>query len=397
MPQTKREKKAAKNESDRLRSQARWLEQKHSGRTLREVQNADDVHETDQHVGNLRTHAPAWAPGAGSIVQLIPGSMRMVRDVAVEEVPAMTAYVAGPIFSRTGAVIAGRGNAARDERRGASVILATARSSSDPYMDAEDTLLFNVSRSRWVWFAPPDAPGQNVTRSPDNAGGPTSTCDPTIHSLADCAANGVEWSPPVQLQVGDAIFIQRGWWHCLLAEAGGVAISIEIRSGDIRGNAPRVFLCTYRHVGTRKPRPSGRDCDRKVARRVGWGSAASVLQLWTPALLVFEFQEANAEAIRKLKGKGKNNRFKPKTHNPEKCKPKKCERFTLTGIPCKKSDCCSWWPCHDWEELLKSVLASTIYVNMPDYIRSGRRHQGLYSSCGGFDGRSREAVVLLNY
>jgi hypothetical protein len=47
MPQTKREKKAAKNERDRLRFQARWLEQKHSGLTLREAQNADDVHETD--------------------------------------------------------------------------------------------------------------------------------------------------------------------------------------------------------------------------------------------------------------------------------------------------------------------------------------------------------------
>jgi hypothetical protein len=51
MPQTKREKKAAKYEGDRLRRQACWLEHKHSGRKLREAQNADDVHETDQTLG----------------------------------------------------------------------------------------------------------------------------------------------------------------------------------------------------------------------------------------------------------------------------------------------------------------------------------------------------------
>ena len=28
--------------------------------------------------------------------------------------------------------------------------------------------------------------------------------------------------------------------------------------------------------------------------------------------------------------------------------------------------------CRDWEEMLKSNLANTIYVNMPDYVRSGK-------------------------
>jgi len=49
-----------------------------------------------------------------------------------------------------------------------------------------------------------------------------------------------------------------------------------------------------------------------------------------------------------------------------------------------KSDCCSGWPCHDWEELLKSDLSETVYIHMPDFIRSekvndrgiGRPHSG---------------------
>jgi hypothetical protein len=90
----------------------------------------------------------------------------------------------------------------------------------------------------------------------------------------------------VVLEAGDAIYIQRGWWHCFLAEAGGVAIPIEIvskaKGSGVGGIAPKV----YRHVGTRHN--SGRSA-RKVARRVGWCSAASVRELWTPALAAYEF------------------------------------------------------------------------------------------------------------
>ena len=157
-----------------------------------------------------------------------------------------------------------------------------------------------------------------------------------------------------------------------------MAIPIEIVSGEasgVRGNAPRVF----RHVGTRNA-VSGRDCERGVARRLGWASAASVLELWTPALAVFEFQQANKKAIDKLKGLGKNNLFKPK----EGKSIRRCKRFDLKGIPCKRPDCCSLWPCHDWEELLAAEaraggLAKTVYAKMPDYIRSGR-HTDLYSN-----------------
>jgi hypothetical protein len=377
MPQTKREKKASKDERDRLRRQACRDKEKHSRRKLRVAQNADDAHEADHNVGLLRSSVPAWAPGAGSIVELIPGSVRMVIGVAAEEVPAMLAYLAKPLMHKAGATLAARGSVAGGERRGASVIVTTARSSSDPHMDGEDTLLFNVSGSRWAWFAPPNAARQDVPRSSSN-GGPTflpTTCDPSIHSRAECAANGVGWSLPVQLDAGDAIYIRRGWWHCLLSEAGGVAIAIEIVSTEVAGKG----TCVYRHVGTRKP-VSGRHCERTVARRAEWGSAASVLQLWTPALKVFKFQEDNAEEISKLKGIGKNNLFKPK---PDKCQSR-CKRFRLKGIPCKKVNCCSMWPCHEWEELLKSDLAITVYVDMPDYIRSGRQ-PGLHSSCGSSD------------
>jgi hypothetical protein len=324
----------------------------------------------------LRSSVPAswWAPGAGSIVELLLGSVRTVIAVAAEEVPAMLAYLAKPLMQTAGATLAARGSALGGERRGASVIVTTARSSSDPHMDGEDTLLFNVSGRRRVWFAPPNAARQDVPRSSSN-GGTTyldTTCDPSIHSRAECAANGVQWSEPVDLEAGDAIYIRRGWWHCLLSEAGGVAIPIEIVSAEGAGKG----TCVYRHVGTCKP--SGRCSDRTVARRAEWGSAASVLQLWAPALKVFEFQEDNAEHISKLKGIGRNNPFKPK--NPDKGQLR-CKRFRLKGIPCKKANCCSMWPCSEWEELLKSDLAMTVYVDMPDYIRSGRQ-PGLHSSCG---------------
>jgi hypothetical protein len=177
------------------------------------------------------------------------------------------------------------------------VILTTARSSIDPHKDAQDTLLLNVSCTRWAWFAPPKAAQDRVIlRSDALSGGPIFlplTCDSTkIHSLSHSAANGVEWSPPVTAASRGRNLHPERLVALLLAKVGGVVIPIEIESGKVRGNAPRVF----RHVGTRKPM-SWSHCDWNVSRRAGWGSAASVLQLWTPALAVFEFQEANMEPI----------------------------------------------------------------------------------------------------
>ena len=47
-----------------------------------------------------------------------------------------------------------------------------------------------------------------------------------------------------------------------------------------------------------------------------------------------------------------------------------CRGFNQKGIPCK-AFCCQESPCCDWEELLESDLAKTIYADMPESIRRG--------------------------
>ncbi len=47
-----------------------------------------------------------------------------------------------------------------------------------------------------------------------------------------------------------------------------------------------------------------------------------------------------------------------------------CRGFNQKGIPCKVF-CCKKGPCCDWEELLETNLAKTIYADMPESIRRG--------------------------
>ena len=42
----------------------------------------------------------------------------------------------------------------------------------------------------------------------------------------------------------------------------------------------------------------------------------------------------------------------------------------MRRLPCKVY-CCQKGPCCDWEELLKTDLAKTIYTDMPESIRRG--------------------------
>jgi hypothetical protein len=231
-------------------------------------------------------------------------------------------------------------------------------SSSDPHKDGEDTLLANISGTRKVWVADRDAVSPRVAR--EERGGTiflNLDCDPSLKDLAVCARNGVKWTGPVVLQAGDAIYIPHGFWHCLLSEAGAVAASIEIVSAVGGDPQPHVI----RHAGPRDLR----------ARAEMWGSAASVLELWAPALEVFEFQMANATAIKQLvkeKGRGKG---------------KRCSRFHAKGIPCKESSACSSWPCLGWEE--SELASTTTYLKMPLHVRSGvsqRSNKPAERACG---------------
>ena len=57
------------------------------------------------------------------------------------------------LVSTAGLTFAVRGTS-DGERRGASGILTTVPSSSDPHMDEEDTVLANISWVRTAWYPP---------------------------------------------------------------------------------------------------------------------------------------------------------------------------------------------------------------------------------------------------
>ena len=92
----------------------------------------------------------------------------------------------------------------------------------------------------------------------------------------------MSWEKPITLNAGDACWIHRGWWHCVEAEAEGVAVQVEVVSGCVRGIAPRKFG----RVGSCKQ--IGRSVKRMVSRRPGWSSANSVMKQWAHAIEVCE-------------------------------------------------------------------------------------------------------------
>jgi hypothetical protein len=61
-----------------------------------------------------------------------------------------------------------------------------------------------------------------------------------------------------------------------------------------------------------------------------------------------------------------------------------CRGFNQKGIPCKPF-CCTKGPCRDWEELLETTLAKTIYADMPESIRRGSAR-----ARGGRAGRKKQ-------
>lgn len=215
-----------------------------------------------------------WVPTPLSVVELDGTEERTVIGVHADEVPAMLGWLA-PKLARDWMSNLARRNG-RSRPRGASFILTTSTSSSGPHKDSEDTLLLNLSGERRVWFASPAEVDEQVPRSKYRAGAPTFLLphhDPTCNPTSRMVREGVRWREPVTLAAGDAIWIRRGWWHCVQAEVGGVAIPVEVVSGSLGGDAPRVFA----HVAPRKVEKwSG----RHISRRAKWGSAASVRRLF---------------------------------------------------------------------------------------------------------------------
>ena len=138
---------------------------------------------------------------------------------------------------------------------------------------------------RRVWFAKPEDVGERVPRLQSRPGAAEflpQEYDPSQHDVPaekvpqQVQANQVRWQEPLELDAGTAVWIKRGWWHCFAAEADGVAVPVDIVSGEVRGSAPRVFRCVALSKQSQ--------CGRRISRRPDWGSAITVLKLWSTAL-----------------------------------------------------------------------------------------------------------------
>lgn len=230
--------------------------------------------------------ARAWQPKQDSVVQLEGTIERTITGVLSRDVKEMLAFLAPLLLPYTGAVPVGRSTdlkGRRDRKRGASIILSQGASSSGPHADDEDTLLLNVSGTRRVWYARPSDVHDSVRQkgSPSGKGAPL-FLPPQFDPSCKPARKGVQWcAKPKVLEAGDAMWIKAGWFHCVESEDQGVAVPVEIQSGSVRGEAPRVF----EHMGPRHE--SGRS-KRMVSRRAQWTSANGVRKLWGSALAEFE-------------------------------------------------------------------------------------------------------------
>jgi hypothetical protein len=162
-------------------------------------------------------------------------------------------------------------------QRSAGVIISTKESSSGPHKDTEPSLVLSVSGSRKVWWASPAAGPKNY--KPATNGASTHLPDEYDPSFNE-PKKGITWSGPVILEAGDAIWIHEGWWHCILSEADGVAVTIEVQRSMVTGKTPWVF----RHAAPTKSVIGKHSERRRVSRRQGWGDAAGVLQMWSHAL-----------------------------------------------------------------------------------------------------------------
>jgi hypothetical protein len=179
--------------------------------------------------------------------------------------------------------------------------------------------------------------------------------------------NGAKWwQPPVKLEAGDAIWIKEGWWHSVGSQAGGVAVPIEITSGPILcKNTP----CVFRHVGPGHV-VGGRNSGHLVSRRVGWASAAAVLEMWRPALAVFHYKGVLWKELKSNEGKLRCEQLKAKYPSNF------CKGFHRTGLPCT-SGTCEQGPCCDWAKLLEdpNQLKETIYTSMPGSLQPAKPHR----------------------
>jgi hypothetical protein len=168
------------------------------------------------------------------------------------------------------------------QRRGAGVICTiNTWSTSGPHRDESDSILLVACGQRTVYFAP-SRPDDTADRDDTltGAGGPPflpARLDPCLHSTV--GMTGVRWcSEPAVLECGDAMWIPRGWWHCVRSEAGSVAVPIEVEKDSVSGAGP----CVWRAVATARCHHDG--APRQLRHAPTWRSAANVRAMWLKTL-----------------------------------------------------------------------------------------------------------------
>ena len=281
----KRDKKKEKQLQDRMRQAMLQAQVQPSMRAQSLRVRQDSMQLIDTYAGarcctSRDNERRRWGPALGSVVEVEQTAERTIISIGAASVPEMLQWIAPKLLRITRAQLAARGTGTQ---RGASVILTSSVSSSGPHKDGEDTLLLNVTGERQVWFAPPADVSSRIPRTQVHPGASTfldSMYDPVAHPMQ----HGVKWHGPLRLHAGDAIFISRGWWHCIGSEAGGVAVPVEVVHGSISGYAPRI----WRRVAPSKPRIDSSGERRMVSRRVQWGSAMDVERLFRSVLATME-------------------------------------------------------------------------------------------------------------
>jgi hypothetical protein len=168
------------------------------------------------------------------------------------------------------------------QKRGAGIICTVnSWSTSGPHRDATDSILLVANGRRTVYFAP-SRPDDTAERDGilTVEGGPSflpAWLDPCLHSTA--GMTGVRWRrEPVVLECGDAMWIPRGWWHCVRSEADSVGVPLEVGPDSVSGATP----CVWRAVATVRSHQKG--APRKLRFAPAWHSAAHVRAMWLKTL-----------------------------------------------------------------------------------------------------------------
>ena len=108
----------------------------------------------------------------------------------------------------------------RGHRRSLIFFVSISESNSTTHFDRTPSVLVCLCGTRTVWLAPPEVKARCGLRH--RAGYPHLL----LYDPSACEPEPV-WKRVV-LRAGQGVFIPAGWWHCVLASAGSIGVSLEV-------------------------------------------------------------------------------------------------------------------------------------------------------------------------